>query len=102
MVWSPGFPGKYSKNANCKWTLSSQANITLTFNLFTTERGYDYLKVYDGETTSSPLIGKYHGSVFPPPATSNSSKLYLWFKSDGSVQKAGFSAQFKGKKRLVL
>lgn len=42
----------------------------------------------------SPLIGRYCGYKLPPDIHSSGNKLLLKFVSDGSVQKAGFSAAF--------
>ena len=40
--------------------------ITLQFTSFATEAGYDFVKVYDGATTSSPLLGQFSGTSLPP------------------------------------
>jgi len=62
---------------------------------------YDYLEIRDGHEESSPLIGRYCGYKIPDDIKSNSNKLYVKFVSDGSVQKAGFAANFvKGRQLL--
>lgn len=59
---------------------------------------YDFLEFRDGHDEDSPLIGKYCGYKIPQGVKSSSNKLWIRFKSDGSVQKAGFAARFlKGK-----
>ena len=51
----------YSSDMDCRWTLTSNAVIELLFNSFTTELYADYLRVYDGDSTSAPLIGRFSG-----------------------------------------
>ena len=86
----------YSSNMDCRWTLTSNAVIELLFNTFTTESYADYLRVYDGDSTSAPLIGRFSGSSLPAPITSSSTKLYVRFTSDGYLEYRGFSARYRG------
>lgn len=55
---------------------------------------YDYVEVRDGDTPDSRLIGVFCGYKIPPDMRSSTNKLFVKFVSDGSVQKAGFSASF--------
>lgn len=55
---------------------------------------YDYVEVRDGLSMDSPLIGVFCGYKIPPDIRSSSNYLLIKFVSDGSVQKAGFSATF--------
>lgn len=55
---------------------------------------YDYLEIRDGHEETSPLIGRYCGYRIPGDIKSKSNKLYVKFVSDGSVQKAGFAANY--------
>ena len=64
---------------------------------------YDYLEIRDGNDDSSPLVNKYCGYKMPPHVRSTNNRLYVKFKSDSSVQKAGFHARFiKGRTTLHL
>ncbi|MCF8232219.1 MAG: PKD domain-containing protein [Bacteroidales bacterium] len=56
---------------------------------------YDWLKIYDGESTSGELIGTYCGTDSPGTvAASNASgALTFEFHSDGSVNQPGWEAQ---------
>lgn len=90
------YAGTYLDDMNCSWCISSNANLELTFIRFQTESGYDYVKVYDGPS-SSTLIGEYDGDSLPASITSSSHELFVTFTSDGSVTKSGFLANYHSK-----
>ena len=87
---------KYSNDMNCNWTISSNAKLELAFIRFQTESGYDFVKVFDG-LTSSTLIGEYDGDSLPASITSSSHELSVTFTADGSVVKSGFLANYHSK-----
>ena len=86
----------YYNNMDCQWTLSSNAKLELTFFIFSTQLGADYLHVYDGGSSSSPLIGTFSGTTMPSPITSSSNKLRVRFTSDSSGTTRGFRASYRG------
>lgn len=55
---------------------------------------YDYLEVRDGDSETSPLLGHFCGYEKPDDVKSSSNQLWMKFVSDGSVNKAGFAANF--------
>jgi hypothetical protein len=71
---------------------TANAMASYTFNTFSTESGFDYLYIYDGNSTSAPLVGQYNGSTIPPAYTATNSTGILTFKftSDGSITYPGF------------
>lgn len=88
----------YSNNANWTWYIDADGadHVVLTFESFTTEHNYDYVKVYEGNTVAtSALIGSYSGSTLPEPITSNSNQLTVTFTSDYSVTGSGFTASYE-------
>ena len=95
-IYSTHSGSTYSNNMDCQWSLTSNAVIELLFYHFTTESSVDYVRVYDGESTSAPLIGRFSGSSLPVPITSSSTKLYVRFTSDHSVVYIGFIARYRG------
>ena len=89
--------GLYNNVMNCQWQLSSTANLELRFFRFSTEANYDFVYVYDGGSTSSPLIGNFHGSSLPAAITSSRKKLFVRFTTDSSGRNSGFAAVYHGK-----
>ncbi|XP_016402401.1 bone morphogenetic protein 1-like, partial [Sinocyclocheilus rhinocerous] len=55
---------------------------------------YDYLELRDGDSENSPLLGRFCGYAKPDDIKSSSNQLWMKFVSDGSVNKAGFAANF--------
>ena len=86
----------YESNLDCYWMVSSNARIELSFMIFETESEHDVVQVYDGESSSAPLIGGFNGSSLPSAVKSSSSKLFLRFMTNDSVTKSGFRARFRG------
>ncbi|XP_078363220.1 uncharacterized protein LOC144647310 [Oculina patagonica] len=80
------YKSQYSPNAHCQWTLSVSINATLelVFRKLSTEESRDVIHVYDGESTSSPLIGSYSGTFVPGAVNSSSNQLLVIFTSDSS------------------
>ncbi len=89
-----GATGNYSNNENQTITICSDNGgfPMIHFLSFNTE-SIDKLKIYDGPSTASPLIGIYFGTVIPPDITASGTCLTYTFTSDGSVVGAGWSAE---------
>ncbi len=92
-----GSSGSYSNNENFTeifYPATPGAKIRFTFSSFSTESGYDYLRIYDGTTTGATLIGTYHGTTGPGTvtATNASGALTFNFTSDVSVTSTGWAA----------
>ncbi|TDH01382.1 hypothetical protein EPR50_G00179850 [Perca flavescens] len=97
--YSPNYPGPYPPNANCIWNITPGSRIVqLDFPILNIEDnpscGFDAIYVYDGPSTSYRLLGKVCGTnttTFHSTGTS----LTVRFKSDGSVNRPGFRADFQ-------
>jgi hypothetical protein len=85
-------PGQYSNSQRCVWVITGAGRITVQFTEFSTESGYDYVKLYDGASTSSTSLGSFSGMTVPAPVTSTSSSLTVTFTSDNSAANNGFVA----------
>uniref|UniRef100_A0A8C6GG80 Uncharacterized protein n=1 Tax=Mus spicilegus TaxID=10103 RepID=A0A8C6GG80_MUSSI len=92
VILSPNYPEPYPPGKECDWkvTVSPDYVIALVFNTFNLEPGYDFLHIYDGRDSLSPLIGSFYGSQLPSRIESSSNSLFLAFRSDASVSNAGF------------
>uniref|UniRef100_A0A3B4ZDF0 Metalloendopeptidase n=1 Tax=Stegastes partitus TaxID=144197 RepID=A0A3B4ZDF0_9TELE len=99
-IQSPNYPDDYRPSKECVWriTVSEGYNVGLSFQAFEIERhdscAYDYLEVRDGPLETSPLIGRFCGYDKPEDVRSTSHTLWMKFVSDGTVNKAGFAANF--------
>ena len=72
-------------------------NVQLVFNAFDIESGFDFLSIYNGNSTAAPLIGTYTGSSGPGIVTANNpdGALTISFTSDVSVTAPGWVADIQ-------
>ncbi|CAL4063003.1 unnamed protein product [Meganyctiphanes norvegica] len=97
---SPNYPEDYRPNKECVWkiTVPQGFQVALRFHSFEIENHdecvYDYLDIRDGHDENSTLIGVYCGYKKPEDIKSTTNRMRIKFVTDGSVQKAGFSAIF--------
>ncbi|CAH1273505.1 CSMD1 [Branchiostoma lanceolatum] len=100
-LYSPGHPGNYPLDATCAYTLSAPPGTGIHIRLasFSTEDGYDFLRVYNGADTSSGAVRSFSG---PMPGDddarqykSTSTQLFLRFNSDSSSTDAGFVVDYE-------
>lgn len=58
VILSPGFPENYPNLQMCSWLINVEKgyNITLHFELFQTEKEFDILEIFDGESLVLELI----------------------------------------------
>jgi len=74
---------------------SNEVSVLLNCIRFDTEPDYDFLNVYDGDSTDAPLIGRYSGTYLPPPAVATSGQMYVQFTTDQGISRTGFTANFQ-------
>ncbi len=94
-IYDMGGPfGDHYNNEAYQFTIapSNASTVSLTFNSFDLEVGFDSLWVYDGPTTSDPLLGGYSGAVNPGTLTSTGGEMTLRFYSDGATIESGWDA----------
>ena len=87
-IYDLGGPShNYFNNESFTYTIAptGASTVSLNFTSFSTEANYDSLKIYDGPSTSSPLIGAYQGTNSPGTVNSTGSSLTLKWKSDGAT-----------------
>ncbi|XP_034376137.1 CUB and sushi domain-containing protein 1 isoform X1 [Arvicanthis niloticus] len=97
VILPPGWPGYYKDSLNCEWVIEAKPghSIKITFDRFQTEVNYDTLEVRDGPTSSSPLIGEYHGTQAPQFLISTGNYMYLLFTTDSSRASVGFLIHYE-------
>ncbi len=92
----------YCNNQDCKWLIQppQATSVTLNFTEFDIEQSsidgdfYDAVEVYDGTSTSAPLLGRFAGNNLPPAITSTGGSMFVRFVSDISENFQGFSAYY--------
>ncbi|XP_052388948.1 CUB and sushi domain-containing protein 2-like [Carassius gibelio] len=96
LILSPEYPEPYPHGRECDWTVTVTPDhiISLTFNHFSLEPSYDFLHVYDGPDSLSPLLGSFYGTDVPGRIESSSNTLFLAFRSDASLSSNGFVLQY--------
>lgn len=87
----------YANSLDISWLIKpkNSKQINLSFLSFNTESYYDFVTVYDGSTTSSPVLGKFSGTSLPTSIKSSQGTMLVRFTSDGYSSKAGWSAKYE-------
>ncbi len=94
---SNNYPENYNTNERCEWTIlapETGMNIQLRFADFnidpSTNCEYDYLEVFDGESSASPSLGKFCGRQVPDLLQSTGDKIHVTFQTDNADTRPGF------------
>lgn len=103
-IYDSGGPtSDYGANEDAQITITptGAATVDLTFPFFDIEPGsagncdYDWLEIYDGPNTASPLIDRYCNDNIPTGTISSTgSSMTLVFHSDGGLEMGGFRASW--------
>ncbi|CAJ0926899.1 unnamed protein product, partial [Mesorhabditis belari] len=95
---SPNYPNDYPNDSE-QWSYINTlggTRIVLQFLDFRMEKNRDWLYVYDGGDTSSPLLGNFTGFDIPSQQLlSTNNIMSLFFYTDYSIEAKGFSATWK-------
>jgi hypothetical protein len=83
----------YHNNSNCMWRIEPPfANtITLTFNQFDTEEGFDFVRVYDGDVQ----VAEFSGHAIPEPVVATSGSIIMVWFTDDDVNFQGWNACYE-------
>ncbi|XP_071347807.1 CUB domain-containing protein 2 [Trachinotus anak] len=103
---SPHFPSIYPNNINCHWsiTLAAGYRIKLFFPVMDLEDrnslsdlcDYDSVTVYDGDSQTDTLLGRWCGREQPPSIISKGNKLLVVLSTDRNEAHRGFTASYLG------
>jgi gliding motility-associated-like protein len=92
---SGGAAGNYGNSQFFTYTICSSVPgnpVQLNFTSFSIENNFDFLTIYNGPSTASPLIGTYTGTGSPGLVTASGDCLTLVFTSDGIISGLGWAA----------
>ncbi|MBK6951519.1 MAG: PKD domain-containing protein [Crocinitomicaceae bacterium] len=92
---SGGAAGSYLNGENFTLTICSTIagqSPQLNFSAFSTEGCCDFMTIYNGPNTASPIIGTYAGITSPGIVTGTGSCITIVFTSDGSITSTGWAA----------
>lgn len=96
-----GTTGQYGDNEEIVKTFypTSGSAMTMNFTAFDLEQGYDFMYIYNGPSTASPLFANGNnltGTTVPGPFTSTdpSGAITVRFVSDGGVTGNGWNVNF--------
>ncbi len=90
----------YDNNLDVFWLIKPtsalpNSKIKLSFLSLDTENGYDFVTIYDGETTSSTILGKFSGTTIPASISSSGPSMLVRFTSDAAKTEKGWSANYE-------
>ena len=90
-----GASNNYSNNLNLTQTFCSNVagqSIQLNFSAFNIENNWDFMYIYNGPNTGSPLIGTFTGTNSPGLVISAGSCITIVFTSDVIINAPGWAA----------
>ncbi|CAL1529132.1 unnamed protein product [Lymnaea stagnalis] len=99
-ISSKNFPETYDHNSVCEWliTVEQYHAVALTFLNFHLEGDnctYDYVDVYDGNSTESTQLGHFCDIHTPPAFRSTGNQMFIKMVADSSQSHQGFLAEYK-------
>jgi len=89
-------PSNYQNNDDCSWLISPAGidHLNISFVTLNTEATNDKVTIYDGPTTSSPVLGSYSGSTIPGNIISSNDSVLVKFTSDASTTGTGWQIYY--------
>ncbi|XP_069004474.1 membrane frizzled-related protein [Embiotoca jacksoni] len=97
---SPNHPGSYPPNSLCVWVIQvpPPSLVQIHVSSLTVEGPspclFDWLEVQE-QIEQSSVVTRFCGNVAPPTVNTNSSTVWVTFRSDGSIAAGGFTVQYR-------
>ena len=94
---STNAPGTYANNAACTITLTAPPGFVIALRLasFATEANVDFLRFFDGASTSAPLLASYSGALPKRDLLTSRPVVTLEFKSNYQTGGGGAVVRFQ-------
>uniref|UniRef100_H2YSI2 CUB domain-containing protein n=1 Tax=Ciona savignyi TaxID=51511 RepID=H2YSI2_CIOSA len=115
--WLSDGLGNYATKSKCSWLIDPKNRpfakchnghycftlpLRFFFHEFTSECGWDYLYIYDGDSAHSPLLATLNGIIYSPDQSggyrpeiiATSGKAFLHFYSDVAYTMSGFNMSY--------
>jgi len=91
-----GVSGNYSNDERDLYLIQpvGATSITLSFSVFDLEQNWDFMYIYDGNSTTAPLIGVYTGNSNPTTISSSGGEILIEFRSDCATTAAGWEVSW--------
>jgi len=93
--------GLYGAFQECEWLIrvenvtENASRVALSMLEYDTECSYDFLFVYDGPSSSSPLLAALSGNVLPDAIYSSGPEVLVSFYSDVNYVRGGFTIEYQ-------
>ncbi|XP_059141056.1 deleted in malignant brain tumors 1 protein-like, partial [Physella acuta] len=96
-ISSPGYPIGCLGNMFYTWTIQGKADTYIVLNIsdIGEDCQHDYLRIYDGPTTFSPLFGNFCSSVPPGLMVSTGNSMFIALKQHGPNTYKGFVGNYE-------
>jgi serine protease len=87
----------YSGRNDCKWQFTAPAGkkIKINFEQFDTEPKIDQVYIFNGNSTKDPILAIFSGHKIPPPITSWSNSVLIWFITSEENNFQGWRLHYK-------
>jgi hypothetical protein len=91
----------YQDNISSSWLIDPQTEtdsvsyIKIDFSRFATEADGDFVRIYDGPDTDSPMIGEFSGNDLPSAVVSENNQVLITFTTNASVTANGWLLTYK-------
>lgn len=98
-LYDTGGPtGDYLVNEDCSLLVQPSCATSITLNVvsFSTESGFDFLRIYDGTSNTGILLLEADGPTMPSPSTvtATSGAMFIEWRSDVSIVSSGFEVNW--------
>ncbi|KAK9889124.1 hypothetical protein WA026_004393 [Henosepilachna vigintioctopunctata] len=100
-IQSPSYKGAYMSDLSCEYKIKLAEGLRIrsefiSFDLeFDNVCEFDYVEIYSGPDTNSPLIGRYCGQTAPAPFISTGNELTIYLKTDWATDFKGFTMRYE-------